>query len=276
MSEGRIAARFAACRAERRAALVGYLTVGDPDYAGSLERATAACEAGLDILELGVPFSDPTADGPEIQAAMVRALASGTKLAHALELTHELRARFTELPIVLFGYANPLLRAAGRDDQGLAGLCRTLVDAGVDGLLVVDLPPEEQQLRGAARAAGHDWIARCAPTSPPARRDRIVAAASGFVYAVSLTGVTGAALDAGAAALHEQLADLRQRTALPIAGGFGVREREQVAALAPRVDAVVVGSAFVRAGRQGSEALAAKVRELRAGLVRGSVGGTLD
>jgi tryptophan synthase alpha chain len=271
-SQGRLAARFARCRDEGRAALVGYLTAFDPDREASLARLLAAVEAGVDVLELGVPFSDPTADGPEIQAAMVRALAAGASLAGVLELAAEVRRRDPDLPIVLFSYANPLLRACDRDQDGAAGFCRRLVALGVDALLVVDLPPEQAAiLRDPARAAGLDWIGLCAPTSPPARRDRIVAGASGFVYAVSLTGVTGSALDADSEALREQLEDLRRRSSgeLPIVVGFGIREPAQVAALAPRVDGVVVGSALVRAGREGVEALG----ELVAGLQRATARG---
>ncbi|PRP92143.1 Tryptophan synthase alpha chain [Enhygromyxa salina] len=269
--EGRIGACFARCRAEGRAALVGYLTGFDPDRAASLEGLIAACEAGVDVLELGVPFSDPAADGPEIQAAMVRALAAGATLERVLELAAELRARFPELPIVLFSYANPLLSGARREPAGVAGFCARLRQVGVDGLLVVDLPPEEAAiLREPARAAGLDWIALCAPTSPGPRRERLVRHASGFVYAVSLTGVTGAALDASSPALHAQLDDLRGRTELPICVGFGVREPAQVAALAPGVDGVVVGSALVRAAREGPEALRGLVASLRAATSRGA------
>lgn len=257
----RIAATFARCRAEGRAALVGYLTGWDPDRAGSLARLIAACEAGVDVLELGVPFSDPTADGPEIQAAMVRARAAGATLDGVLELAAELRGRFAELPIVLFSYANPLLRGLERDPD----FCRRLATLGVDGLLIVDLPPEHAAiLREPARAAGLDWIGLVAPTSTTQRRDRVLAGASGFVYAVSLTGVTGSALDASSDALRTQLDDLRERTSLPIAVGFGVREPAQVAALAPRVDGVVVGSALVRAGRDDVGSLATCVAALRA------------
>lgn len=263
--QGRLARRFAACKQEGRAAFVAYLTGCDPDFEGSRARLHAACEAGVDVLELGVPFSDPAADGPEIQAAMVRALASGANLERVLELAAGVRAAHPDLPIVLFSYANPLMRAASRDAGGTAGLCRRLVEIGVDALLVVDLPPEQAgMLRDPARAAGLDWIGLCAPTSPPARRDRVTACATGFVYAVSLTGVTGAALDASSAALHAQLDDLRGRSSLPIAVGFGVRSPEQVAALAPLADGVVVGSALVRAARSGVEELREAVRSLRA------------
>ncbi|MCA9688599.1 MAG: tryptophan synthase subunit alpha [Nannocystaceae bacterium] len=256
-TDGRIARRFAALRAEGRAGLVGYLTAGDPDAAGARERAFAACEAGLDLLELGVPFSDPTADGPEIQEAMVRALAAGATLDAALELAAAIRARF-ELPIVLFGYANPLLRRPSP-----AELVAKIQASGVDGLLVVDLPPEHAAiLRAPARAAGLDWIGLVAPTSTARRVRRVVDVTSGFLYAVSLVGVTGTALDPDDPALHEQLAALRARAALPVAVGFGVREPAHVRALAPHVDAVVVGSALVRAGRAGPAALAELVRAL--------------
>jgi tryptophan synthase alpha chain len=257
----RIRTTFMRCRAEGRAALIGYLTGFDPDREASLARLRAACAAGLDVLELGVAFSDPTADGPEIQAAMVRALRSGSTLAGVLELATVLREEFPELPIVLFSYANPLLRALGRDP----GFLSTLVECGIDGLLVVDLPPESSAvLREPAREVGLDWIGLVAPTSTPHRRERVIESASGFVYAVSLTGVTGAALDTGSAALWRQLEQLRASTQLPVAVGFGVRSAEQVRALAGVVDAVVVGSALVRAGAEGVDVLAAKVAELRA------------
>lgn len=265
----RIAARFEQCRAQGRAALVGYLTGFDPDQERGLANLLAACEAGVDLLEIGVPFSDPTADGLEIQAAMVRALAAGATLEGVLSLASAVRERFAELPIVLFSYANPLLRACDRDPAGARGFCERLRELGVDALLVVDLPPEQASiLRTPARAAGLDWIGLCAPTSPPARLDKIVREASGFVYAVSLTGVTGSALNADSEALRAQLEDLRGRTQLPIAVGFGVREPGQVRALAPRVDGVVVGSALVKAGRAGAEPLASLVADLRAATQR--------
>lgn len=259
----RISETFDRCRQENRAALVGYLTAFDPDRDGSVQRMIAACDAGIDVLELGVPFSDPTADGPEIQSAMVRALKAGSTLAGALEIAAEVRKVRSE-PIVLFSYANPLLR------MGAEKLVATAVEAGIDGLLVVDMPPESAAaLREPARAAGLDWIGLSAPTSTPVRRQKVVDASTGFVYAVSLTGVTGAALDAASDSLRGQLADLRARTELPIAVGFGVRGVEQVRELAPRADGVVVGTALVRAGRESVDALAHKVRELASGLPRG-------
>jgi tryptophan synthase alpha chain len=264
VSTSRITQTFETCRAQGRTALVAYLTAYDPDRAGSLARLLAACEAGVDILELGVPFSDPTADGPAIQAAMVRARAAGATLDSVLDLAAAVRERFPTLPIVLFSYANPLLRGCERDPEGAQGFCNRLAAIGVDALLVVDLPPEHAAvLREPARAAGLDWIGLIAPTSTPARREQVLAHASGFVYAVSLTGVTGAALDAGGEALHVQLDGLRARSPVPVVVGFGVREPAQVAALAPSADGVVVGSALVLAGCEGVDALARAVAGLR-------------
>lgn len=263
MSASRISERFAACKAEGRAAFVGYLTAYDPDLEQSKQRIFAACEAGLDVLELGVPFSDPSADGPTIQAAMVRALAAGSRVDGVLEIAAAVRERF-DTPIVLFSYANPLLRR---------GAGKTVADAkaaGVDGMLLVDLPPEAAgELRGPAIEAGLDWVGLAAPTSTPQRRAKIIAASSGFVYAVSLTGVTGAALDASDAKLQATLGELKATAGeLPVAVGFGIRSPEQVAALAPHVDGVVVGSALVKAGQQGPEALGKLVRELVAATKR--------
>lgn len=258
----RIGPRFAACAAAGRAALVGYLTAFDPDRQGSLDRLLAACEAGLDVLELGVPFSDPTADGPTIQAAMQRALVAGATLDGALALAAEVRRRF-DLPIVLFGYANPLLR------RGADALVADVARAGIDGLLVVDLPPEHcAVLRDPARRAGLDWIGLCAPTSTDARIEAVLSVTTGFVYAVSLTGVTGTRLDVDDPALHAQLAALRARAGIPVAVGFGVRDAAQVRALARHADGVIVGSALVEAGLDGAEGLAAKIRELAGALSR--------
>ena len=259
---GALAARFAACAAEGRAALVGYLTAFDPDRARSLDRLCAACEAGLDVLELGVPFSDPAADGPTIQAAMVRALASGATVAATLDLAAELRRR-VDVPIVLFSYANPLLRF------GAQAVTERATRAGVSGLLLVDLPPEHSaSLRDPARAHGLDWIGLVAPTTTPARRATVLANSSGFIYAVSLTGVTGTALDSNDAQLHQGLASLRASTGLPVVVGFGVRTSDDVHALARSADGVVVGSALVEAGNQGTAALASLVRGLRAATIR--------
>ena len=258
----RIADAFAMARAEDRAALVGYLTAFDPDQDGSLARLQAACEAGLDVIELGVPFSDPTADGPDVAAAMVRALASGASLGGVLRIAERLRAAVAT-PIVAFSYANPLLQ------RGAERFAREAVAAGIDGVLVVDLPPEHAGLlRDAIVAAGLDWIGLVAPTTTPARMDAVAAVTRGFVYAVTLRGVTGAALDVDAPALERQLASVRERFTVPVAAGFGIRTPAQVRALAPKVDGIVVGSALVRAGIEGVAPLRDLVSSLRAATSR--------
>ncbi len=209
-----------------------------------------------------MPFSDPTADGPTIQAAMTRALSAGATLAGVLALVAEIRARF-DLPLVLFSYANPLL-ARGPED-----MVEQAAGVGCDAVLAVDLPPEHAApLRTPARARGLDWIGLVAPTTTPERRAAVLAASSGFVYAVSLTGVTGAPLDPEDPRLHAGLATLREATPLPIAVGFGVRRADDVRALARHADGVVVGSALVEAGERGPDELAALVASLRAATAR--------
>ncbi len=235
----RLDVTFAALAAHRRAALVGYLTAGDPNPETSFRILRAACEAGLDVLELGVPFSEPTADGPVIQAAAARALKAGMTLAGVLELARRLRA-VCATPIVLFSYYNPLLQ------YGLDRLAAALTGAGVDGLLVVDLPPEEAgELTQAL--AGHDLplIRLIAPTTPAARRRMLVEGAGGFLYLITRTGVTGTGgLNPQEIARHA--AEVKGLSPLPVCLGFGVRTPEDVAALAPLADGVVVGSALVR------------------------------
>jgi tryptophan synthase alpha chain len=257
----RIGQTFAACRQQGRAALVGYLTAFDPDRPRSLALLRAALRAGVDVLELGVPFSDPAADGPVVQGAMLRARAAGATLAGVLQLAAELRSQSTA-PIVLFSYANPLLQLGDR-------LGPRLRDAGIDGVLVVDLPAEHAaELRDPLLAEGLAWVSLVAPTTPPARLPAAVGAATGFVYAVTLRGVTGAALDAEREELANQLRAIRAHTALPIAAGFGVREPAQAATLARHADGVVVGSALIEAAQRGEDALVATIGALRAALVR--------
>jgi tryptophan synthase alpha chain len=258
----RIAQTFEACRGSDRSALIGYLTAFDPDRERSLELLIAACEAGLDVLELGVPFSDPTADGPVVQGAMVRALTAGATLEGTLKLAAEVRKRF-DLPIVLFSYANPLLR------HGADRVCAEAKAAGVDALLVVDLPPEHADpLRGPAIEAGLDWIGLVAPTTPPARIEQVTAVSSGFVYAVTLRGVTGSALDAARPELAGQLEAIRARTDLPIAAGFGVRTPEQAETLGHHAEGVVVGSALIEAAQHGDASLRELVGALAKALQR--------
>ncbi len=254
----RIKQAFDDAKAEGRAALVGYLTAFDPDLQGSHDRIMAACDAGLDVLELGVPFSDPTADGSDVQAAMIRALAAGATLAGVLDLARSIRER-TDIPIVLFSYANPLLQMGSR-------LGSTAANAGIDGLLVVDCPPEHaEELRAPAAARGLDWVGLVAPTTTDARMEAVAAVTTGFVYAVTLKGVTGAEVDVDSDALAAQLAKVRAGFEVPVAAGFGVRSAKQAKALASKADGVVVGSALIRAAQEGVDALIELVRDLRAG-----------
>jgi len=261
----RIGEAFARLRREGRKGLVVYLTAGDPDGPSSLAYLRAAAEAGADLLEVGVPFSDPMADGPTIQAASRRALAGGMTVEGTLELVERLQER-TEVPVVLFGYYNPFLR------RGLERLCREAKRAGVDGLLVVDLPLEEfGEAVPAARRHGLDWIPLAAPTSGPDRIRRASEAGSGFLYLISVTGITGArrALPADLSRCARQA---RAVSRLPVAVGFGISSPEMARAAARHADAAVVGSACVelvaRGGRSpsGPRTLARFVRSLKSAL----------
>jgi tryptophan synthase alpha chain len=235
----RIAARLARRKAEGKPAFVAFLTAGDPSLERTVEAALELDAVGVDVLELGVPFSDPLADGPVIQRSSERALARGITLARVLEAVARIRER-CELPLVLFSYLNPLLQ------RGLARVAADAKAAGVDGVLVTDLPPEEADAWiGAARAAGLDTIFLAAPTSPDARLRLVAQASRGFVYAISRTGVTGErqALSDDARPL---VARLRAQSDVPVALGFGISTPEQVGEAARVADAVVVGSALVR------------------------------
>lgn len=249
-------------RKDKDKALIAYLTAFDPDRAKSLALCLACAEAGADVLEIGVPFSDPSADGPVIQRAMLRGLAAGASLRGVLELVGDLRRR-SEVPVVLFGYYNPILA------YGPARFCADASAAGVDGALVVDLPPEESaELDGPLKEAGLHRIPLLSPTTPVARAARICAGAAvgGFAYYVALTGVTGAGhLDISDVALRAGA--LRGALRLPLAVGFGVKDRATAAALAalPACDAVVVGSALIQAHEEGRDA-AALVRDLKEGI----------
>ena len=235
----RIADTFARLRAENRAGFVPFIMAGDPDLDGTRGFLRAAADAGADLIELGVPFSDPMADGPGLQRSAERALSVGTTLASVLELVAEFR-RDSAIPIVLFGYANPFLR------YGADRLARDAVASGADGILCVDLPPEEaDDLQTAIDAAGLDMIFLLAPTSDRTRIDAVRSRARGFVYYVSITGTTGAA-----APDPQEVADMvdtvRGRVGLPVGVGFGITGPEQAATLARVADAVVVGSAVMR------------------------------
>src|SRR6187551_1267885 len=240
----RIDERFAALKAEGRAALVTFLMAGDPDAASAAAIVKALPAAGADVIELGMPFTDPMADGPAIQAAGVRALAAGQTLAKTLELVRAFREADATTPIVLMGYYNPIY---------IYGVERFLVDAkaaGVDGLIVVDLPPEEdEELCLPALAAGLNFIRLATPTTDDNRLPAVLNNTSGFVYYVSITGITGAAApDTGK--VTAAVARIKRHTKLPVAVGFGVRTAEHARAIAAGADGVVVGSALVDALRQ--------------------------
>ena len=234
-----IAAAFDRCRAERRAAFIPYLTAGDPDLATTGRLLEALTLGGADIIELGVPFSDPIADGPVNQKAAARALASGTTLSGILEVVAGCRERLG-VPVVLFTYYNPILA------RGIESFAEQAAASGVDGVLCVDLPPEEAgELRPALLDAGIDPIFLLAPTSTKAREKAVAAASSGFVYYVSRTGVTGTREELPAE-LVKEAKRLRRRVKLPLAVGFGISTPEQVGAVGRVADGVVVGSALVR------------------------------
>jgi tryptophan synthase alpha chain len=258
---GRIDETFARLRQRGERALVGYVMAGDPSLAETRRLVVEAERRGVDVIELGVPFSDPLADGPVIQRAGARALASGTSLPRVLELVATLRAE-VRLPIVLFTYYNPVLAF------GLKSFARTAADAGADGLIVPDLPYEEAEpLRAEAEPAGLDMIQLVAPTSTPSRVKTIARVSRGFIYLVSLTGVTGErrALPSG---LDAQVRTLRLVTTKPVCVGFGVSTPEQVAAVGKLADGVVVGSALVRTIEEhaGSSGLVKNVGDFIAAL----------
>ena len=237
----RIDNRFAALKAEGRAALVTFLMAGDPDAASALAIVKALPGAGADVIELGMPFTDPMADGPAIQASSQRALKAGQTLKKTLAMVRAFRESDTATPIVLMGYYNPIY---------IYGVERFLADAkaaGVDGLIVVDLPPEEDnELCLPALAAGIAFIRLATPTTDDHRLPAVLANTSGFVYYVSITGITGAATpDPGQ--VIAAVSRIKRHTNLPVAVGFGVRTAEQAAVIAAGADGVVVGSALVSA-----------------------------
>jgi tryptophan synthase alpha chain len=236
----RIEQRFAALRKEGRAGLAAYLTAGDPDPGTSARLFGGLAEAGADLIEIGMPFSDPMADGPAIQAAGQRALKQGMTLRRTLALVRELRRADEATPIVLMGYYNPIYR------YGPESFAQDAVAAGVDGVIVVDLPPEEDaELTGPARAASLDFVRLATPTSDDRRLPRIVDHASGFIYYVAVAGITGTR-SADAADVAAAVTRLRRFTGLPIAVGFGVRTPQQAAEVARAADAAVVGTALVQ------------------------------
>ncbi len=256
----RIGARFEALGRERKKAFVAFVTAGDPSAERTVEVALELERGGADVLELGVPFSDPLADGPVIQRSSERALAKGVTLKGVLEIAKQIRAR-SELPLLLFTYLNPIHR------YGTQALAREARQAGIDGVLVTDLPPEEANgWLTAARASDLDTVFLVAPTSPEARIRKIAEATRGFVYAVSRTGITGEKqhVSDDARPLVERVQALTRQ---PVALGFGISTPEQVRAAAAVADGVVVGSALVRfLEEQPQGDVAGKVRWLKSAL----------
>ena len=272
----RIDARFKLAASENRAALVTFITAGDPDHATSLKILQALPAAGADVIELGMPFTDPMADGPAIQAGGLRALKGGETLNKTLDLVRDFRKEDDATPIILMGYYNPIYI------HGVEAFLSDAKAAGVDGLIVVDLPPEEdEELCLPALSAGLAFIRLATPTTDDARLPAVLKNTAGFVYYVSIAGVTGAATPdfnvvAGA------VARLKRHTSLPVAVGFGVKTPEHAAAIAAGADGVVVGSALVEAVRGSLDAdgratdgtvsaVADLVSALAAGVRRGRV-----
>jgi tryptophan synthase alpha chain len=236
-ASGRIGSKFARMRESNQSALIPFIVAGDPDLERTQRLVLELEMRGADLIELGVPFSDPMADGPANQRAAARGLASGATLPAILALVAELR-KHTQIPIILFGYFNPIFR------YGCERLCADAQRAGVDGLLAVDLPPEEAlELAAPARANGLDLIYLLAPTTPPERSRMIASSATGFLYYVSVTGVTGARATL-ASDLEQKVIALKSITDLPIGVGFGISTAEQACEVARFADAVVVGSAI--------------------------------
>jgi tryptophan synthase alpha chain len=268
---GRIRKRFEAIRAEGRGGLVTFVTAGDPDAETSRELIAGLPGAGADVIEIGMPFSDPMADGPAIQASSLRALKAGATLAKTLDLVAAVRARDAEVPIVLMGYYNPIY------SYGVARFLDKAREVGVDGLIVVDLPPEEDsELCIPALKAGVNFIRLATPTTDDQRLPAVLANTSGFVYYVSIAGITGTK-SATESEIAGAVDRLRRHTELPIAVGFGVKTAAHAAKVVKSADAAVVGSALVdtlrahlddqgRATQGAVEAVHALVRELAEGV----------
>jgi tryptophan synthase alpha chain len=235
----RLGARFTELKAAGRKAFIPFLSAGDPDFETSLGILQRLPGAGADVIELGMPFSDPMADGPAVQASSLRALKAGASMIRTLELVRKFRKADGKTPIVLMGYFNPI------HAYGSARFIRDAAAVGADGLIVVDLPPEEDDvLRLPAQAQGMDVIRLATPTSDAARLGKILDGANGFIYYVSITGVTGSK-NFEASQVRSAVARIRKATGLPVAVGFGVKTPEHAAEIAQIADAVVVGSAIV-------------------------------
>ena len=235
----RLSRRFEQVRASGRGALVTFITAGDPNPSASADLLQRLPAAGADIVEVGMPFSDPMADGPSIQAASQRALASGMTLARTLAMVSDFRANDSDTPLVLMGYFNPIYR------YGPTRFVEDALSAGVDGLIIVDLPPEEdQELCHPALTAGLHWIRLVTPTTDEDRMNTVLKNTSGFVYYVSIAGITGTRA-AATDTIESATKRIREKTSLPIAVGFGIRTQAQVAEIIQVADAAVVGSALV-------------------------------
>ncbi|PWG17958.1 tryptophan synthase subunit alpha [Salibaculum griseiflavum] len=235
----RIDAKFAELRAANRKAFVAYVMAGDPDYDTSLKIVKGLPGAGVDIIELGLPFTDPMADGPTIQLAGQRALEGGQNLDKTLQMARELRKEDDTTPIVMMGYYNPIY------SRGVDRFLEQAKEAGIDGLIVVDLPPEEdEELCIPAQKAGLNFIRLATPTTDDKRLPKVLTNTSGFVYYVSITGITGAA-DAEAGDVGPEVARIKAQTDLPIIVGFGIKTPERSKAIAEVADGAVVGSAIV-------------------------------
>jgi tryptophan synthase alpha chain len=262
MGSTRLDARFAALKADGRAALVTFLTAGDPDYDTSLDLLRQLPAAGADVIEFGMPFTDPMADGPAIQASSLRALKAGQTMVRTLAMVRDFRAGDDTTPIVLMGYYNPIYAY---------GVDRFLVDAmaaGVDGLIVVDLPPEmDEELCLPALAAGINFIRLATPTTDDKRLPKVLTNTSGFVYYVSITGITGAGAP-DTVAVERQVRRIKAKTDLPVAVGFGVSTPDQARAIACVADGVVVGSALVNLIKAGCDSGAANAAAAVVALVR--------
>lgn len=258
-----ISRRFAERRREGRAALLPYVTAGFPDRAATAAVLRALADAGADVLELGIPFSDPLADGPTIQRSSFLALQEGMTVSGVLEILRDFRAE-RDTPVVLFTYLNPVLR------YGVEEFCRDARDAGADGLLLTDLPAgADPGLEAAVEAAGLDLIRLLAPTTAPERVDRVARGARGFLYYISRTGVTGARSEIRGE-LEEEVRSLRERVDLPIAVGFGISTPAQARMVAGVADGVVVGSALIRVLEdEGVDGAARFLTELRTGMDEG-------
>lgn len=269
-SVGRLERRFAKAREEHRAALVTFMTAGDPDPDISAQILAGMPAAGADIIELGMPFSDPMADGPAIQLANLRALGAGMTLKKTLAMIETFRESDNDTPIILMGYYNPI------HYFGVQAFIDRALEAGVDGLIIVDLPPEEDdELCHPCLTAGLNWIRLTTPTSNDERLKTVLKNSSGFVYHVSIAGITGTR-SADLEAVSADVGRIRKQTSLPIAVGFGIKTAEQVHKTAEIADAVVVGSALVSRIGEASEsgATAAEICKLAHSFVRELAGGT--